>query len=112
MLGGNGKEVLESERMKFVSEILARGAVDFIHRKRNRLADLPQHLGQVAIGAGDLGSAINQKNDLRSPIERHAGLLQDLARYQLGVVLNDSAGIDQSKRPPQILGLGRGSGRA
>ena len=105
VLRGNGEKILESERMEFVCEILARGAVDLVHGERDGLANLPQHLGQIAIGARNFGPSVNQENDLRGPIQRHAGLLQNLAGYQLGVVLYDSTGIDEGKLASQILSL-------
>src|SRR5579872_5349992 len=102
MLGRNGKQIREAERVKLVRQALSRGGVDLVHRERNWLAQPAQHLRQVPIGAGYLGAPVDQKNNLRGAIEGNASLLQDLARNQLRVILNDSAGVDQLKPAPEI----------
>ena len=51
MLGEIGKRSLKAERVKLVRQVLALRGVDLVHRQRDRLAELAQHLRQVAIGA-------------------------------------------------------------
>ena len=64
VLGRNGKEMLEAERVKLVRQILAARAVDLVDRQRDRLAELAQHGGEIAIGAGNFGAAVDQKDHL------------------------------------------------
>ena len=57
--------IREAERVELVRQALSSGGVDLIHGERDWLAQAPQHFRQVAIGAGDFGSPVDQKNDLR-----------------------------------------------
>src|ERR1700729_4192620 len=105
MLGGNRKKVPEAKRVELVGQILAGLGIDLIHRQGHGLAQPTQHLGQLAVGARDLGSAVNQENDLRGSSQRYARLLENLGGDPLRVVLNDPAGVDQLKSPAAINGL-------
>ena len=62
-------------------------------------------LRQIAIGAGDLGAAVDQEDDLSRAFERDAGLVQNFAGDQLVVVVDDAAGIDQLEGAAAILAL-------
>src|SRR5579871_5314782 len=95
MFGRDGEEMFEAQRVKFVGQILAPRAVDFIDRERNRLPEFAEHRGEFAIRAGNLRAAVDQKNDLRRAVEGDSRLLQDLCGNHFGVVLNDSPGVDQ-----------------
>ena len=97
--------MFEPESMKLVRQRLALGAVDLIHRHRHRLPQLMQHPRQIAIDAGDLTAPVDQKNDVRSRLERHPRLFQNLRRDHLVIVGNDAAGIDQIEFAPAISGL-------
>ena len=112
MLRGDREQVLEPQRVKLVSQILALGAVDLIHRQRHRLAQLAEHGGQLAIGAGDLGASVDQKNDVGSVLDRHARLLEDLGGDEIGIVGDDPAGIDQTRKGGPDIPLGRKCGLA
>ena len=102
MLRRHRKHVANSQPVKFVSQILARHRVRFVHRQRHRFAQPQQHLRQVAIRPCDLAAPIHQKNDVRRVIERHLCLLEYFCGDVFRLVHHDPAGIDHLKLPPVI----------
>ncbi len=65
---------------------------------------MAQQTGQVAVGAGDLGAAGGQENDMRRLLEHHPRLPKDLRGNVLGVVGDDAAGVDDLEAPAAVLG--------
>ena len=82
----------------------AHGRVDFVHRQADRLAQLAQQLGEVAVGAGDLGAAVDQEDDVNGLVERHPRLLKHLDGDVLGVPGDDAAGVDHLEAAAVVLG--------
>ena len=94
VLGGDRKQIGDAERVELVRQVLALLGIDLVDGEGKRPAELDQHLRQVAIGAGDLGAAIDKENDVVGLLEGAAGLLQDLGGNVIGILDDDSAGVD------------------
>ena len=104
VLGRDRKQILDAERVELVRQILALLRIDLVHGERNRTAQFQQHLGQVAVRAGDLGAAIDQEDDVARIFQRQLGLLQDLAGNVVVVLDDDPAGVDDLEPPPLVIG--------
>jgi len=64
-----------------------------------------QKLSQLAVGGGDLGPAVDQEDDVRGPVERDPGLLEDFTGDGLGFVRENAPGVDQLEPAPAVGGL-------
>ena len=64
VLGGNREDVGDSEAVELVRQVFALGGIDLVDGQGDGLAEALQHLGQVAIGAGDFGAAVHQEDDV------------------------------------------------
>src|ERR1019366_8789852 len=96
--GGNA----ESEEL--VGQAVAHLRVDLVDRERNGLTEPLEHLGEVAVAAGDFGAPVHQEDDVVGGFQDEFGLAEDLPRDVLLVVHHDAAGIDHLEAPAVVFG--------
>ena len=104
VLGGQRKDVADAEVVEVMREIAIGGSIDLVDGERDGLAEALEHLGEIAVAAGDLGAAIDEENDVRRFAQRDVGLAQDLRGDVLLVGDHDAAGIDQLEAATVMLG--------
>ena len=67
VLGRNREYIRDSQAVELVRQVVALGGIDLVDRQGDRLAEALEHLGQVAVGAGDFGAAVHQEDDVTRP---------------------------------------------
>ncbi len=61
--------------------------------------------GEVAVGGGDFGAAIDEEDDVGGAVEGKAGLFEDFSGDHFVVVGDDSAGVDQFEMTAMVGGF-------
>src|SRR3954470_24056709 len=105
MLGRNPNRVTQPQRVKLGHQVLSDFGVNFINCQGHRLTEWSQQLGQITVGRGDLGSPINDEDDMSCYIQGHPCLFQDLTGYQFRVVGYDPARVNHAEFFAPILSL-------
>src|SRR5208337_502382 len=105
MLRRNRKYIPHPKRMKFAKQRILLVGVHLVDGEKERLAGARQQSSQLAVGSRDLGSRIHHHDDGRRLFERDLGLTEDLRRYEIFVVGNDTARIHDAKLVPAPFGL-------
>src|SRR5208283_255015 len=64
MFGRNRKDVLEAERIELAEQVFAFLRVDLVDDERDRLRQVPNNAGKIAVGGGNVGAPVDQENDV------------------------------------------------
>ena len=102
VLRRNSKQRLNTQFVKAHRQLVAFLGVDLVHRQHHGLAQLLQHLRQIAVRRRDLRPPVNQKHHPGGGVQRKLGLLQNLSRNQVVIVRNDSARINNFEFAPAV----------
>src|SRR5262249_60588145 len=79
-------------------------AVNFICRDEHRLVHKPGKLSKLFIERGDARARVNKQNYQRRFVECRTRLNENVSRYQILLIWDDAAGIDQPELPSPPLG--------
>jgi hypothetical protein len=93
-----------AESEELVGQAVAHLRVDLVDRERDGLTEALEHLGEVAVAAGDFGAPVHQEDDVVGGFQDEFGLAEDLPRDVLLVVHHDAAGIDHLEAPAVVFG--------
>ena len=96
MLGGDGDEVADAESAEIFGGGFHALRVDFVHGEEEGLAGALEQAGEVEVGGGELGAAIDDHDDGVGFFEGEAGLAEDFGGDLGFVVGDDAAGIDDA----------------
>ena len=107
-----GNRSFKAELVELLRQDFALRRVDLVDRERNRLAELAQHCRKLPVGRGKFAAAIDQKNDVCGGFERNSRLLEDLARDEVWIISDNTAGVDQLETARRDAWLRRRCGRA
>ena len=99
-----GKHVGDAKSEELVGQAVANLGVDLVDRQGDRFPQALEHLGEVAIAAGDFGAPVHQEDDVGGVFQGEFGLAEDLPGDILLVVHDDAAGIDQLEAPAVVFG--------
>ncbi len=94
VLGGDGKNVSDSQAVKFVGERLLLDGVDFIDGQEERAPGFAQQADQFEIGGGEFGASVDDHDDGGGLVEGDARLAENFRGDEIVVVGNDAAGVD------------------
>src|ERR1035437_7360188 len=98
------EHVGNAESEELVGQAVAHLRVDLVDRERDGLTEPLEHLGEVAVAAGDFGTPVHQEDDVVGGFQDEFGLAEDLPRDVLLVVHHDAAGIDHLEAPAVVFG--------
>jgi hypothetical protein len=104
VLGGEREDVADAELVELMSEVVFGVGIDLVDGEGDGLAETDEHLGEVAVAAGDFGAAIDEEDDVGGLVEGEVGLAQDLRGDVLLIGDDDAAGVDHLKAAVVMFG--------
>src|ERR1022692_3296575 len=104
MLRRDREYVRNAKSKEFVRQAVADLRIDLVDGEGDRFTQALEHLGEVAVAAGDFGAPVHQEDDVIGGLQDEFGLAEDLPRNVLLVVHDDAAGIDHFEAPAVVFG--------
>ena len=96
VFGGDGEDGLEAEAAVVFGLSDELFGVDLVDGEHDGLAAAQQMPGEVEVGRGEFGAAVDDHDDDFGFVERDAGLAVDLGGNEGFVVGDDAAGVDDA----------------
>ena len=98
------EDIGNAEPVELVGQAVAHLGVDLVDRQGDGFSQALEHLGEIAIAAGNFRAPVDQEDDVGGVFECDFGLAEDLPRDVLLVVHDDAAGVDQLEAPAVVFG--------
>ena len=97
VLGGDGHEILDAQAAEVFRPGVEGFDVDFVYGEKDGFAGTQQQAGQIDVGRGQFGAAIDNHHDSVGFFERGLCLTINFRRDKRLVIGNNAAGIDQPR---------------
>ena len=105
VLRRNGEETPYAQPMEIIGEIGLLLRVHLVDRQKHGLPAADQQAGQLEIGRGEFGAAIDYENDGVGLFERYLCLAKDFRGHEVLVIGENATGIDNAQSTPAPFGL-------
>ena len=96
MFGGRWIETLDAELAKVFGGGFHRFGVDFVDGEEDGFAGADEEAGELDVGRGEFGAAVDNHDDRGGFVKGEAGLGEDFGGDEVVVIGHDAAGVDDA----------------